>query len=98
VREGLEGLLAGGHCLTERGTVVGPGTRLAAVGYSFAPHLPPQGVIRQAFDLLDQPVGTQLLDGLDNSRVQRASLFLEETPIGHLLREGMLEGVDQLRE
>ena len=55
-------------------------------------------MIRQAFDLLDQAIGVQRLDGLDNPRVQRASLSMEETPVGHLLGEGVLEGVDQLGE
>ena len=52
VREGLEGLLEGGHRLAERGTVEGPGTGLLAVRDGLVPHLAPQGMVRQAFDLV----------------------------------------------
>ena len=41
VRKGLEGLLKGGHRLAERGTVVGPGTSLLAVGDGLVPYLAP---------------------------------------------------------
>ena len=41
VREGLEGLLEVSHRLAERGTVVGPGTGLLAVGHGLVPHLAP---------------------------------------------------------
>ena len=56
VREGLEGLLEGGHRLAERGAVVGPGADLLAVGHRLVPHLAPQGMVRQAFHLLGHPV------------------------------------------
>ena len=52
VREGLEGLLEGGHRLAERGAVVGPGAGLLAVGHGLVPHLASQGMVRQAFDLV----------------------------------------------
>ena len=70
VREGLEGLLEGGHRLAERGAVVGPGAGLLAVGDGLVPHLAPQGMVRQAFDLLGHPLGRQRLEGLDHARVQ----------------------------
>ena len=69
VREGLEGLLEGGHRLTERGAVVGPGAGLLAVGHGLVPHLAPQGMVRQAVDLLGHPLGRERLEGLDNARV-----------------------------
>jgi hypothetical protein len=52
VRQGLEGLLEGGHRLMERGAVPSPGTGLLAVGHGFVPHLAAQGMVGQAFDLL----------------------------------------------
>ena len=55
VREGLEGLLEGGHRLAERGAVVGPGAGLLAVGHRLVPHLAAQGMVRQAFDLVGCP-------------------------------------------
>src|SRR5215510_9563315 len=70
VRESLEGLLEGGSRLAERGTVVGPGASLLAVGDSLVPHLAPQGMVCQAIDLLGPPLGRQRLKGLDNPRMQ----------------------------
>ena len=98
VREGLEGLLEGGHRLAERGAVVGPGAGLLAVGHGLVPHLAPQGMVGQAFDLLGQPLGRERLEGLDNARMQRPPPLLQETAVGHLLRQGMLEGVGGLGE
>ena len=59
-----------GHRLAERGAVVGPGTGLLAVGDGLVPHLAPQGMVRQAFDLLGPPLGRERLKGLDQARVQ----------------------------
>ncbi len=112
VREGLEGLLEGGHRLAERGAVVGPGAGLLAVGHGLVPHLASQGMVRQAFDLvrvlpsgrkalrprshLGPPRGRQRLQGLDNTRMQEAPPLQQEAAVGHLVREGMLEGIDPL--
>ena len=98
VREGLEGLLEGGHRLAERGAVVGPGAGLLAVGDGLVPHLAPQGMVRQAFDLLGHPLGRERLKGLDNARVQHPPPLQQETAVGHLVRQGMLEGVFRLGE
>ena len=98
VREGLEGLLEGGHRLAERGAVVGPGAGLLAVGHGLVPHLAPQGMVRQAFDLLGHPLGRQRLEGLDNARVQPPPPLQQEAAVGHLVRQGMLEGVFRLGE
>ena len=70
VRQGLEGLLEGGHRLTEGGAVVGRDTSLLAVGDGLVPHLAPHGMVRQAFDLLGHPLGRQRLECLNNTRVQ----------------------------
>jgi hypothetical protein len=56
VCEGLEGLVEGGRCLAERGAGASPGAGLLAVGDGFGPHLAPQGMVGQAFDLLGHPV------------------------------------------
>jgi hypothetical protein len=69
VIEGLEGLLKGGHCLAERGAVEGPGAGLLAVGDGLIPYLAPQGMVRQAFDLLGSPLGRECFKGLDNAPV-----------------------------
>jgi hypothetical protein len=65
VREGLEGLLEGGHRLAECDAVEGPGAGLLAVGDGFVPYLAPQGMLRQAVDLLGPPLGGQRFEGLD---------------------------------
>jgi hypothetical protein len=70
VREGLEGLLEGGHCLAERGAVVGLATGVLAVGDGLGPHLAPQGMVCQAFDLLGHPVRRERLKGRNQARVQ----------------------------
>ena len=84
--ECLKRVLEGSHRLVERSTADGPGTGLLAVGHRLVPHLAPQGMMRQAFDLvralpagkqalrprspLGSPLGRQRLDGLDQARVQ----------------------------
>ena len=98
VREGLEGLVEVGHRLAERGAVVGPGAGLLAVGHGLVPHLAPQGMVRQAFDLLGHPVGRERLEGLDQARVQHPPPLQQEAAVGHLVRQGMLEGVFLLGE
>ena len=98
VREGLEGLLEGGHGLAERGAVPGSGAGLLAVGHGLVPHLAPQGMVRQAFDLLGRPVPGERLQGLDDAGVQHPPPLLQETAVGHLVRQGVLEGVLTLGE
>ena len=98
MREGLEGLLEGGHRLAERGAVVGPGAGLLAVGDSPVPHLTPQGMVRQAFDLLGHPLGREGLEGLDQSRVQHPPPLQQQAAIGYLVRQGVFEGVFRLGE
>ena len=70
MREGLQGLLEGGHRLAEGGAVVGSGTGLLAADDGLVPHLAPQGMVRQAFDLLGQSVGIQRFYSLENSGMQ----------------------------
>jgi hypothetical protein len=63
-------------------------------------------MMRQAFDLvrasprshLSSPVGHQHLDGLNQARVQPSSPLQQQAAVGHLVRQGMLEGVLRLRE
>ena len=54
--------------------------------------------MRQAFHLLGQPLRGERLQGLDNTGVQHPPPLLEETAIGHLVRQGVLEGVLALGE
>jgi hypothetical protein len=55
-------------------------------------------MVRQAFDLLGHPLGRERLEGLDKARVQRPPPLQQEAAVGHLVRQGMLEGVFLLGE
>ena len=55
-------------------------------------------MVRQAFDLLGHPVPGERLQGLDDAGMQRAPPLLQEAAIGHLVGEGVLEGVLALGE
>ena len=47
----------------------------------------------QPFDVLGQPVGIEPLDGRHDLTMESAPPILEQTPVGHIVGEGMLEGV-----
>jgi hypothetical protein len=98
VIESLEGLLEGGQRLAECGAVPGPVASLLAADHGLAPHLPPQGMVRQAFDLLGHPVGRERLESPDNTRMQHPPRLQQEAAVGHLVGQGMLEGVFRLGE
>ena len=53
--------------------------------------------MREAFKLLDR-VPSERFKGCDNVGMQYPPPLLEEAAVGHLLGEGVLEGVDQLGE
>ena len=44
------------------------------------PHLTPEGVVRQAFNLFSQAIGREAFDGLDNAGVEDAPTLLERLP------------------
>src|SRR5712691_4232542 len=71
---------------------------LAAVHQGLLPYLSAQGMMRELLDLGGQAVGIERLDDVHDAGVERAPPFLEQAPIGHLLRESMLEGVSELRK
>ena len=52
---------------------------LPAVGHGLLPHLPPQGMVGQAFDLLGQTVPASAR-GLDDAGMEHAPSLLEQTP------------------
>src|SRR5262249_30101610 len=52
----------------------------------------------QAFDLLREPLRVQRLDRRDDASVQSAPPVLQDAPVGHLMRERMLEGVFEVRK
>ena len=55
-------------------------------------------MVGQAFDLLGHPVPGERFEGLDNAGMQHAPPLLQQAAVGHLVGQGMLEGVFALRE
>ena len=96
VRESLEGLLKGAHRLAERGAVKGPGAGLLAIRHGLGPHLAPQGMVGEMFDLHGHPLGREPLESLDNVCVQPPPPLQQEAVVGHFVRQGMLEGICRL--
>jgi hypothetical protein len=45
---------------------------LAAIGQGLVPHLAPQGMVRQPFHLVGEPVSLALFAGRDNAAMQQA--------------------------
>jgi hypothetical protein len=52
--------------------------------------------VGQAFDLLGHLVSDKRLQGLYDAGMEHPPPLLEETVVGHLLGQGVLEGVDQI--
>ena len=75
-----------------------PWPRLAAEDERLVPPLGAQGVVGEPLDLLRQPVAVEPLDLLDDSSVDGAPAIGEETAVGHLLRQRVLERVLRLRK
>ena len=55
-------------------------------------------MVRQALDLFGQPVRGERFEGLDDAGMQQAPSLLEQTAVGHLVRQGVLEGVRLVRK
>jgi hypothetical protein len=71
---------------------------LPAVCQGLVPDLAPQGMVGEPSDLVGQAVSIERLQGLDDARVQHPPPPQQEAVVGHLLGEGMLEGVVRLGE
>ena len=78
-----------------RGSGEAPRARLLAVGQGLRPDLPPEGVVREAVELRRQPLGVESLDGLHDAPVQGAPALVQESRIGHLVRQRVPERVLQ---
>ncbi len=94
--QGHQCLLPGGCRLAEGGTRKRLGSSLPAAEERLIPHLAPHGMVCQTLHLLGHAVGIERLQGADNLGMQQAAPFVQQLPVGHLVRQGMLEGVDQL--
>src|SRR5262249_47416645 len=76
----------------------GLGASLPAVGECLVPHLAPQGVVGELLDVFGEAVSRELGDGFDDLGVEHTSPLLEQTTVGYLVGEGVLEGVFTLGE
>ena len=114
MREGAERLLEVPHGLAVGRPPHGLLPRLPAVRQGLVPHLAPQGMVGQAFDLvwvlpsgrkalrlrihLGYLVSAERFEALDNPGVEHPSPLQQEAAVGHLVCQGMLEGIFALRE
>jgi hypothetical protein len=55
-------------------------------------------MLGQPFRLLGQTVGIEPFTGCNNAGVQGTAPLQQETAVGHLVGEGVLEGVLEVRE
>jgi len=72
--------------------------RLAEVSDRLVPHLTAQGMVRQPFHLVGEPVRLALFEGRHNTAMEQALPLAQQPPVGHLMRQGVLEGVRTLRK
>ena len=101
LREMLEGcqcLLEARHGLSKGRTRERLGTGLPTVRHGLVPDLAPEGMLGQPFRLLGQTVGIEPFAGFDDAGVQGTAPLLQETAVGHLVGEGVLEGVFEFGE
>ncbi len=91
-------LLQEEHRLPVRGAARGLDAGLPQVRHRLLPHLAAHRVVGEPLEVLGQPVGVEMLDGLDHPRVERAAAILEQARVGHLVGEGVPERVLHVRE
>src|SRR5438270_7998017 len=93
MREGAERLLKVSYGLTMGRPRHGFFPSLPAVRQGLGPQLAAQGMVRQAFDLLGHAVASERFENLHDTGVEHTPPLLEQPPIGHLMRQGVLESV-----
>jgi hypothetical protein len=91
--QGRQRLLQVYHCLAIGRARTRLDMRLAAIGQGLLPHLAPECMVREAFDVFAAPRGIERFQRLHDARVEAAPPLVREIPVGDLLSEGMLEGV-----
>jgi hypothetical protein len=55
-------------------------------------------MVGEPFDLVGQALRVEPFDGLHDAAVEGTPPFLQQAPIGHLMGEGMFEGVLEVGE
>ncbi|HSE94534.1 MAG TPA: hypothetical protein VLD61_01500, partial [Methylomirabilota bacterium] len=98
VIQGVEGLFQVGRGFPIGGAGEGLGPSLSEVRDGPAPRLTPEGVVSELFDVLCQPFGMEPLDGFYDLAIESAPPVVEEAPVGHVMGQGVLEGVLEVRE
>jgi hypothetical protein len=93
MREGTKRLLEVPHGLAVGRSRHGLLPRLPAIRQGLGPHLAPEGMIGQPFHLLGHLISGKRLQGRDDPGMECPPPLLEQRLIGHLLGEGVLEGV-----
>src|SRR5712691_7543900 len=91
--EGTERLLEVPYSLAMSRSRQGLLPRLPAVCQGLGPYLTLQGMVRQALDLLSHPIPHERFDGVDDAGMERSPPLQQKAAIGHLVGEGMLEGI-----
>ena len=96
--QGRQRLLKTRYGFAVRRTSGRPGSGLPAIGQGLVPHCTPEGMVRQAVHLFGQVVRGEVFEHLDNAGMQAPPSLLEQTAVGDLMRQGVLEGEFALRE
>ena len=86
---GRQRLLKIPHGFAVRRARHSPGRGLLAVGHGLVPSLTSHGMMGQALHLLGLPLGREGRKILDDPTVQNPSPLLEQTIVGHLMRQGV---------
>ena len=63
---------------------------LLRIRHRLSPYLAPLGVLSQPLHLFVEPPVIDLLDGVDEPGVQGALAITEQSPVGDLVRQGMV--------
>src|SRR5581483_7379194 len=71
---------------------------LAEIHPGLVPHLATDRVMCELFDVLGQTVWRKPLDRIDDTAVQSATATAEQAAVGHVMGDGVLEGVLEIRE
>jgi hypothetical protein len=96
--QGGQRLLKARDRLAQRAAGLGLGGCLLEIAQRLVPHLAAERMVGQRLDVLHQAVGMERLDRLHDLGVKGASPIVQQTFVGHLVRQGVLEGVLEIGE
>src|SRR5439155_18833876 len=67
--------------------------RLAEVPHGLLPELAPECMVSERLDLFAEPIDVQAFDGAHDTPVEEPAELLQQSPVGHLVGQSVLEGV-----